>query len=80
MALGWAIVSTGRHAETLVAPAIGLATDTRLIAVYSRDQARADAFAAKHGAQVAYASLEALLEDSRVDVVFIASPNFLHAP
>jgi 1,5-anhydro-D-fructose reductase (1,5-anhydro-D-mannitol-forming) len=80
MALGWAIVSTGRHADTLVAPAIGLATETHLIAVYSREQARADAFAAKHGAQVAYASLEALLEDSRVDVVFIASPNFLHAP
>jgi predicted dehydrogenase len=79
MAIGWAIVSTGRHADTFVAPAIGMAEDTHLIAVYSREQERAEAFASKHGAQVAYASLEALLADSRVDVVFITSPNFLHA-
>jgi predicted dehydrogenase len=41
MALGWAIVSTGRHAETLVAPAREEAADTHLVAVYSREQARA---------------------------------------
>jgi len=50
------------------------------VAVYSRAQQHAEAFAAKHGAQVAYTSLEALLADSRVDVACIASPNFLHAP
>jgi 1,5-anhydro-D-fructose reductase (1,5-anhydro-D-mannitol-forming) len=57
-----------------------MAEDTQLVAVCSRDQARADAFANKHGALIAYTSLEALVEDSRVDVAFIASPNFLHAP
>jgi 1,5-anhydro-D-fructose reductase (1,5-anhydro-D-mannitol-forming) len=80
MAIGWALVSTGRHADTCLAPAIGLAEDTYLVAVYSREQQHAEAFAAKHGAQVVYTSLEALLADSRVDVVCIASPNFLHAP
>jgi predicted dehydrogenase len=80
MAIGWALVSTGRHADTYLAPAIGLAEDTHLVAVYSREQQHAEAFAAKHGAQVAYTSLEALLADSRVDVACIASPNFLHAP
>ncbi len=80
MALGWALVSTGKHADTLVAPAIGLAEDTQFVAVYSREQARAEAFASKHGAQAVYTSLEALVADSRVEVVFIASPNFLHAP
>ena len=80
MAIGWALVSTGRHADTLIAPAIGLAEDTQFVAVYSREQGRAEAFAAKHGVQVAYTSLEALVADARVDVVFIASPNFLHAP
>jgi 1,5-anhydro-D-fructose reductase (1,5-anhydro-D-mannitol-forming) len=80
MVMGWALVSPGKHADSLVAPAIGLAADTHLVAVYSREQERAEAFAAKHGAQAAYSSLEAVLEDSRVDVVFIASPNFLHAP
>jgi 1,5-anhydro-D-fructose reductase (1,5-anhydro-D-mannitol-forming) len=80
MAIGWAIVSTGRHVDDWVAPAIVEAVDTQLVAVYSRDQGRAEAFARKHGAQVAYTSLEALVADARVEVVFIASPNFLHAP
>ena len=80
MAIGWALVSTGRHADTCLAPALGLAEDTHLVAVYSREQERAEAFATKHGAQVAYTSLEALVADARVEVVCIASPNFLHAP
>jgi 1,5-anhydro-D-fructose reductase (1,5-anhydro-D-mannitol-forming) len=80
MAMGWALVSPGKHAESLVAPAISLAKDTQLVAVCSRDQVRAEAFAATHGAQAAYTSLEVLVADTRVDVVFIASPNFLHAP
>jgi 1,5-anhydro-D-fructose reductase (1,5-anhydro-D-mannitol-forming) len=80
MAIGWALVSTGRHADTCLAPALGLAEETHLVAVYSREQQHAEAFAAKHGAQVAYTSLEALLADARVEVVCIASPNFLHAP
>jgi 1,5-anhydro-D-fructose reductase (1,5-anhydro-D-mannitol-forming) len=80
MALGWALVSTGKHADTFIAPAIGLAEDTQFVAVYSREQERAEAFASKHGAQAAYTSLETLVADSRVDVVCISSPNFLHAP
>jgi 1,5-anhydro-D-fructose reductase (1,5-anhydro-D-mannitol-forming) len=80
MAIGWALVSTGRHADTVLAPALARAEETQLVAVYSREQAQADTFAAIHGAQVAYTSLEALLADARVEVVCIASPNFLHAP
>ena len=79
MALGWALISTGKHADALIAPAIGLAEDTQFVAVYSREQERAEAFASKHGAQIASPSLETLVADSRVDAVFIASPNFLHA-
>ena len=79
MALGWALISTGKHADAFIAPAIGLAEDARFVAVYSREQERAEAFACKHGAQVASTSLEALVADSRVDAVFIVSPNFLHA-
>ena len=56
------------------------ASDTRLVAVYSRDQDRADAFAGSHGADAAYADLDAMLADSRVEAVFVASPNHLHAP
>lgn len=79
MALGWAIVSTGRHAEHKIAPAINAAPNAKLAAVYSRDQQRADAFAERHGAMAAYDDLATLLRDTRVDAVFITSPNALHA-
>ncbi|MFQ6028173.1 MAG: Gfo/Idh/MocA family protein [Dehalococcoidia bacterium] len=79
MSLGWAIVSTGMHPDRKIAPAINAARDAELVAVYSRDQGRADAFAEQHGASAAYSSLESLLRDSRVDAVFISSPNNLHA-
>ena len=56
------------------------ASDTNLVAVYSRDQSRADSFAENHGVNTAYSDLNAMLADSRVDAVFVASPNHLHAP
>ena len=79
MAFGWGIVSTGLHPENKIAPAINAAADAELVAVYSRDQGRADAFAQRHNARAAYDSLDNLLADRRVDGVFISSPNSLHA-
>ena len=80
MSLGWAIVSTGRHAENKIAPAIAAAPNATLAAVYSRDQGRAEAFAERHGAAAAYDSMDHLLQDARVEAVFLTSPNALHAP
>ena len=80
MSLGWGIVGIGSHADLKIAPAMELARDSHLVAVYSRDQGRADAFAETHRAEAAYSGIDALLEDSRVDAVFVASPNYLHAP
>ncbi len=80
MAIGWGFIGTGRHPDARVAPAMVLAEDTEIIAAYSRSQERAEDFASKHGARSAYSSVEALLADSRVHAVFIASPNHLHAP
>ena len=79
MAIGWGIVSTGRHPDAKMAPAINEAGDASLTAVMSRDRGRAEAFAQKHGAASAYDDLDALLRDPAVDVVYIASPNALHA-
>ena len=80
MSVGWAIAGIGSHADLKLAPAMKLADDARLVAVYSRDQDRADAFAERHGADAAYSDLDSVLADSRVDAVVIASPNHLHAP
>ena len=79
MATGWGIVSTGRHPDTKMAPAINEADGASLAAVMSRDMGRAEAFAQKHGAASACDNLDAILRDPAVDVVYIASPNALHA-
>ena len=79
MSIGWAIISVGDYADSRGAPAINQAQDAELVAVCSRDQDRSEAFAQKHGAKTAYASVADVLSDSRVDAVYITSPNHLHA-
>ena len=79
MSLGWAVISTGLHPDNKIAPAIYATPEANLVGVYSRDLGQAEAFAQKHGAPAAYASMDSLLQDSRVDAVFLCSPNFLHA-
>jgi len=49
-----------------------------VVAVASRDLARAQAFAREHGIERAHASYDALLADDAVDAVVIALPNALH--
>ena len=49
-----------------------------VVAVGSRDGARAQAYAHEHGIPTAHASYDALLEDDGVDAVYIALPNALH--
>jgi len=78
VALGWAIIGAGMHPQQKVAPAIGLTPDAELIGVLSRDQSRADAFAEAHGAKAGYSNIDNMLADSRIDAVFVASPNASH--
>ena len=79
MTVGWGIISTGRHPDVKVVPAMKLSEDTDVAAVYSRDMGRAEAFAQKHGIPNTYDSVDNLLRDPKVDAVFISSPNSLHA-
>jgi 1,5-anhydro-D-fructose reductase (1,5-anhydro-D-mannitol-forming) len=78
VALGWGIIGPGRIADTAMAPGINESDDSFLQAVVSRDQARAEAFAAKHGAARALTSYEEMLADPKVEVVFISTPNAQH--
>jgi 1,5-anhydro-D-fructose reductase (1,5-anhydro-D-mannitol-forming) len=80
MSIGWGIIGIGRHPDLKAVPAMKSAAETKLIALFSRDRGRADAFARKHDFQTAYDSLPDLLSDSRINAVYISSPNFLHAP
>lgn len=76
--LGWGIVGLGRIADRATAPAISRSAHGRLVGVVSRDQARAEAFAARHGAALAITSYDELLARPDVDVVYVATPNDQH--
>ena len=73
----WAFIGTGRVSRQM-ADAVGRAEGAQLHGVLSRRPETAAAFARDHGATATYASLEALLADPEVDVVYVASPNGLH--
>ncbi len=79
MKLGWGIIGIGGHANRFMAPALNKASGMSLVAVCSRDIERAKAFAAKHNAKRAYDSFEKMLEDPELDVLYVATPNNLHA-
>ncbi len=79
MAVGWGIISTGRHPDQKIVPAMKLAEGNRVVGVCSRDRGRAEAFARRHGIPSAYDFLPELLKNPEVQAVFIASPNSFHA-
>lgn len=52
--------------------------DVTLYAIASRTEEKADAFAKKYGVKKAYGSYEAMLQDKKVDLVYIATPHSEH--
>ena len=75
VALG--ILSTARINEQILRAA-GISASVRVVAVASRDAARARAYASAHGVERAHASYDALLADPEVDAVYVSLPNSLH--
>jgi predicted dehydrogenase len=73
----WGIWGTGSIAH-LVASDFRLVDGAVLHAVASRTPERAQRFAAGHQVPRCYGTLEALLNDAEVDVVYIATPNYRH--
>lgn len=78
MSLGWGIVGTGGIADRSVAPALSKLDDGELVACVARVPEKGQAFAERHGGR-AYGTYEEMLADDGVAVVYIATPNALHA-
>jgi D-xylose 1-dehydrogenase (NADP+, D-xylono-1,5-lactone-forming) len=73
----WGILSTARINRSFIPPAHA-SEKVELVAVASRDQARADAYAAEWEIPRAYGSYESLLADDEIEAVYISLPNNLH--
>jgi len=54
--------------------------ETELVAVCDVDPARAEKLRAEGGAAVAYTDYRKLVEDSRIEAVSVATPDFTHTP
>lgn len=79
MTLRWGILSTADIATEKVIPGMRKAARCEVVAIGSRDGARARAVADRLGIERAHGSYEALLADPDVDAVYIPLPNHLHA-
>jgi predicted dehydrogenase len=71
------ILSTA-HINRLVIPPARESDKVEIVAVASREQGRAEAYARKWDIERAHGSYEALLEDPDVDAVYISLPNTMH--
>lgn len=76
----WGVLSTSNFAQTKVIPAMLQAEHTELVAIASRDLAKAQAAAQKFGLPKAYGSYEELLADPDIDVIYNPMPNHQHVP
>ena len=73
----WGLLSTANINQMLI-PAIRASERGELVAVASRSQESADAYAAKWDIPRAFGSYEAMVESNEVDVIYISVPNHLH--
>ncbi|MET9670300.1 Gfo/Idh/MocA family oxidoreductase [Streptomyces sp. NPDC006475] len=75
--LGWGVMGPGGIAASFV-EALRRHTEQRVVAVGSRDPQRARAFADRFGIPGAHGSYADVLDDDRVDIVYVASPHSAH--
>lgn len=73
----WAIVGTGGIAKRTVGD-LKLCENAEVVAVCSRDQAKADAFAREHSIARAFGDFTELCAADEVDAVYIGIPHGLH--
>ncbi|WP_330358496.1 Gfo/Idh/MocA family oxidoreductase [Streptomyces chartreusis] len=73
----WGILATGGIAAAFTADLVDL-PDAEVVAVASRRQESADAFAERFGIPRAYGDWTSLAEDGDIDVVYVATPHSAH--
>jgi len=74
----WGVLGAAKIADNSVAPAIQRSSNGRVTAVASRDRARAEVFATKHGIDHVLTSYDEVIESSDVDAIYIPLPTASH--
>ena len=76
----WGILSTANIGMQKVTPAIQASLSSEVVAIASRDAAKARAAADQLGIARAYGSYEELFADPEIDAIYNPLPNHLHVP
>jgi len=76
-ALRWGVLGAGWIAGFFV-DAVQKHTAQNVVAVAARAQAKAESFAQAHSIPTAHSSVDALLDDPGVDVIYVAAPQSEH--
>ncbi|MDI6694950.1 MAG: Gfo/Idh/MocA family oxidoreductase [Anaerolineales bacterium] len=74
----WGVIGAANIAKVAVIPAIQTSSNGEVVAIASRDLAKAKTFAAKFGIPRAYSKYDELLKARDIDAVYIPLPNSLH--
>jgi len=78
--LRWGVLGVANIAVVKVIPAMQRGERSEIVAIASRDLAKAQQAARKLGIPKAYGSYEELLADPEIDAIYNPLPNHLHVP
>ena len=76
--LGWGLIGASTIARQYVIPAINAQPDSRAVAVMSRSAERARRYADENGLDRSYDTVESILDDPDVDIIYISTTNERH--
>jgi D-xylose 1-dehydrogenase (NADP+, D-xylono-1,5-lactone-forming) len=77
--LRWGIIGCGQIAHDRVLPALDMAKNGEVVALFDPDAERIERALLKAPGAATYDTIEGILGDANVEAVYIATPNFLHA-
>jgi predicted dehydrogenase len=76
--LNWAILGTSFISHTMAA-ALQASKGSRITSVFGRDPERLEQFAHTYGIERTFKTIEPILDDPTIDVIYVGLPNHIHA-
>ena len=77
--IGWGFIGCGEVTEKKSGPAFNEVPGSKVVAVMSRNEAKAKSYAKRHGIKRWYTDPQQLIDDPEVTAVYIATPPSSHA-
>ena len=74
----WGFIGCGEVTEKKSGPAFGKIEGSEVVAVMSRDAAKAKSYAERHGIKRYYTDAQSLVNDEEVNAIYIATPPSSH--